>query len=78
MSKIVRNEKISFNDDVIKRYLHITEAEKPEESIRKLQTKAGNVLARVHCPKCDGIVKDIEGVYDEICTWCGYRLKTER
>ena len=29
------------------------------------------------CPKCGSAVRDLEGVHDEVCMWCGHRLTTE-
>lgn len=48
------------------------------EAITKAATQAHVVIGKLRCPKCNGVVDDIEGVHDETCTWCGYQFHTDR
>ena len=50
----------------------------PLKMIRsRAATRIGKVLGNVECPSCGSNVRDIEGVLDETCTFCGAKVTTQ-
>lgn len=79
LTKIVLGQKLSIDDPVVREYLHIEKAENPEQALAEIAGKVKHASdpRLVKCPKCGSAVRDLEGVHDETCMWCGYRLTTE-
>lgn len=46
--------------------------------VQRTAARQASVLGMVECPSCGSNVRDLEGVLEETCTFCGATVLTER
>ncbi len=49
----------------------------PERALDHLRRSQAPVRGLVTCPSCGSQVRDVEGITDERCPWCGEALSTD-
>lgn len=79
LGKLAMGESVTLADPVIKEFLHLEKAGKEAEkelleTLGKIRHGADPRLTK--CPKCGAGVRDLAGVHDEVCQWCGHQLQT--
>jgi len=79
LSRIALEQKITLDDPVLRDFLHLDKASNPEAALREIAGKVKHASdpRLVKCPKCGSAVRDLEGVHNETCQWCGHQLTTE-
>lgn len=79
VAKLALDQPIGLEDPVLRQFLHLDEEDPRRgalELIAHFSAKRGGQVDLVDCPHCGAKVKDIKGVTDEVCTWCGHQLTT--
>ncbi len=79
VGKLALGQQISLDDPAIVDFLHLKDAEDPKRDVLEL---VGNFRGRyepklITCTRCGAKVRDLPGVTDEVCSWCGQQLSTE-
>ncbi|MBW2700391.1 MAG: hypothetical protein JRF33_06190 [Deltaproteobacteria bacterium] len=81
VSKLALGQSIDLEDPVFKDFLHMNKVDDKHraalELIAHFSVKKGGKAKLVECPNCHAKIKDVPGVTDEICTWCGHQLHTD-
>ena len=81
VAKLALDQPIDLDDPVFEKFLHLKGIEDRKraalEVIAHFSVKQGGKAKLVECPNCHAKIKDVPGVTDEICTWCGHQLYTD-
>ncbi len=72
-----RGERIPLDHKVVLDLLEMAPGTSLEEVENRLRRSQAQVLGTTRCPSCAGAVRDLEGVTDEVCPWCGAKLVTD-
>ena len=72
-------QKVDLADPAVQEFLHVKGEEDPRRAVLHL---VGNFRGKyepklITCPTCGAKVRDLPGVTDEVCSWCGEQLETE-
>jgi DNA-directed RNA polymerase subunit RPC12/RpoP len=78
LGRIALGQRITPDDPVVKNFMRIGE-EDPQSAVTDLVGKIRDRTAPklIRCPRCGSGVRDLEGVHDEVCQWCGHKLSTK-
>jgi hypothetical protein len=70
---------LGLDDPLLQEFLHLKEVEDPRRALLELASNLRGVDQErlVTCPTCGAKVRDIPGVLDEVCSWCGQQIRTE-
>ena len=72
-----RGEQIPLDHQVVLELMELPAGTSAEEVEGRLVRAQAQVLGTTKCPGCGGAVRDLEGVTDEVCQWCGVSLSTD-
>lgn len=78
-AKLALGEAVEPDDPVVRQFLRVGKQDDPRRALLEL---VGNLQHRhaprvVTCPKCGAGVRDVRGVRDERCQFCGATVRTE-
>jgi hypothetical protein len=62
----------------IRSFLGAGTHEDPQQALNRLLVQSAPVIGKVNCPRCGAVVEDKLGVYDEVCIFCGDRIRTAK
>lgn len=76
--RILLGEFVQATDEPVLRFYGISNKNPdPLKMIRaRSAAKSGKSLGMVECPGCGSNVHDLEGVFDEVCSFCGATVTT--
>lgn len=77
-ARILLGQGIAATDEPVLRFFGISNKNPdPLKMIRaRSAARSGKSLGTVECPSCGSNVLDLEGVFDEVCGFCGATVKT--
>lgn len=59
------------------RFFNVPAGSSPAEALAHAVRIAAPALGKVSCPECGAVVKDLAGVTNERCVFCGHVLTTD-
>jgi hypothetical protein len=79
LAKAGLGQPITLEDPVLQEFLHLKGVADPKRALLELVAKLKGVDKErlVTCPTCGAKIRDIPGVFDEVCSWCGQQIRTE-
>lgn len=77
-ARLLTGEGFRASDEPVLRFFGISSKNPdPLKMIRaRSAAKSGKSLGMVECPSCGSNVHDLEGVFDEVCSFCGATVQT--
>lgn len=79
MAKLAIGEAPPLSDPSVRKFLQIDGVEDPRRAAEELARtfEARHSPRIVTCPSCGAGVRDLPGITNERCGWCGTELRTE-
>ena len=69
--RLVRDERIDLSDKIVREFLNLSEVRDDQDSLDAILSHLVKPLGLLSCPDCGAKIKDVPGVLDEKCMWCG-------
>lgn len=78
-AKLALGQPLEPDDPVVREFLRVKKDEDPRRALLELvgQFQHRHTPRLVTCPKCGAGVRDVRGVLDERCQFCGATVRTE-
>ena len=76
--KLLRGEELSTKDKIVREFLNLSKVRSDEEALVAILGQLLEPLGLLTCPSCGAKIRDIPGVTDERCHWCGALVGSER
>ncbi len=76
--KAYRGENISLQDKIVREFLNLSSVRDDEDSINAVFSQLVEPLGLLTCPECGAKIRDVPGVTDERCHWCGAYVGSDR
>jgi hypothetical protein len=78
-TKILLGQPLAATDDPVLAFFQISPKNPdPLKRIAEIGARYAKMLGIVECPSCGSSVKDVEGVTNEVCGFCGATVTTEK
>ncbi|HOX46101.1 MAG TPA: hypothetical protein PK668_21035 [Myxococcota bacterium] len=79
LAKGALGQPIGLEDPVLAEFLHLKDVADPRRALLELVSRLKGVDKErlVTCPTCGAKIRDIPGVLDEVCSWCGQQIRTQ-
>lgn len=74
----VRNQPINLNDKIVREFLNLSDVRDDQDSLDAVFAHLVKPLGLLTCPECGAKIKDVPGILDEKCMWCGSYIGSER
>ncbi len=76
--KAYRNERIHLEDRIVREFLNLSSVRNDEDSLNAILSQLVEPLGLLTCPECGAKIRDVPGLTDERCHWCGAFVGSER
>ncbi len=76
--KLLRGERVSAQDRIVREFLNLSNVRSDEEALAAILGQLVEPLGLLTCPSCGAKIRDVPGVTDERCHWCGAAVGSER
>ena len=76
--KLYRGERLDTQDRIVREFLHLSSVREDEDSLNAIFSQLVEPLGLLTCPQCGAKIRDVPGVTDERCHWCGALVGSER
>jgi hypothetical protein len=78
-AKSALGQRLEPEDPVLRAFLKVGHDEDPKRALLELVSKMEHRYTKrvVKCPKCGAGVRDVRGVHDERCQFCGATVPTQ-
>jgi len=79
LARSALGQPLTLEDPVLVEFLHLKDVADPRRALLELVSRLRGVEKErlVTCPTCGAKIRDIPGVFDEACSWCGQQIRTE-
>jgi hypothetical protein len=79
VAKTALGQGLTMESPTVKKFLHVQDGEDVTKAATQVvRSMEGRFVTKiVTCPSCGAGVRDLPGVTDETCNWCGTQLRTE-
>ena len=76
--RLFRKQPIDLDDKVVREFLNLSRVRDDHDSLDAILSHLVEPLGLLTCPDCGAKIKDVPGVLDEKCHWCGASIGPER
>lgn len=76
--RLIRNQPIDLKDKVVREFLNLSSVREDQQSLDAILSHLVEPLGLLTCGGCGAKIKDVPGVLDERCHWCGAYVGSER
>lgn len=79
VAKAALGQPLTAESPVLQKFFRVREGDDPKQAATQVvRSMEGKFVTRVvTCPSCGAGVRDLPGVTDELCNWCGTEIRTE-
>lgn len=78
MIHLLRDRPINLNDKIVREFFNLSEVREDQDSLDAIYAHLVKPLGLLTCLQCGAKIKDVPGVLDEKCMWCGAYVGSER
>jgi len=76
--RLARNQPLDLNDRIVREFLNLSKARDDNDSLNVILSQLVAPLGLLTCPECGAKIRDVPGVIDERCHWCGAYVGSTR
>jgi hypothetical protein len=76
--RLVRDQQIDLGDKIVREFLNLSKVRSDQDSLDAIFSHLVKPLGLLTCPSCGAKIKDVPGIVDEKCHWCGAYVGSQR
>ena len=76
--RLLRGEPVSARDRIVREFLNLSDLQDDDRALSTILGQLVEPLGLLTCPQCGAKIRDVPGVTDERCHWCGALVGSNR